>query len=153
MVHADTQNRTEIGGWQSIYVNRSTSTPWQGAKTVQSLKIEKIAGTNGILQLRSWASKTTLSHAHYWTVFEPFFLEANVLWLNITNSQFLHQNLTHTNVCLLQAIHQHTLMKGMQKEKVANQSEEVKKCLFAMTRVQFWQQRLFGSRIFLFICC
>jgi hypothetical protein len=25
--------------------------------------------------------------------------------------------------------------------------------LFAMTRVQFWQQRLFGSRIFLFICC
>jgi hypothetical protein len=62
---------------------------WDGFHCSEGLffKTERIAGTNGISQLRSWASETTLlTYTIVW-FFTPF-LEANILLrLNITNLQ------------------------------------------------------------------
>jgi hypothetical protein len=76
-VHADTQNRREIRGWQSIDVNRHLQPRGGGQSPHSILRQRGIAVQMEVPGLVA-EQETTLSHVHHRSFLKPHFLKANI---------------------------------------------------------------------------
>ncbi len=91
-VHADTQNRTEIGGWQSVDVT-GTFDPRAGGE-VGGRSLYYILRQRGITVQKEFPGlvaerETTLPHVHHRLFLKPRFLEATIYVTKYHQNSFL----------------------------------------------------------------